>query len=122
MIEIILAIGVATFIVYTAFSIASLMSMKRASDAVLELVKKNEYALSETLSGLKDTLEQIRNGCPADLPCYGRPGKRHGELVRISEEQPSPRCRGKDCRDQSRHLDRGVNPGEEHQREKEGQP
>jgi hypothetical protein len=60
MIEIILAIGVATFIVYTAFSIASLMSMKRASDAVLEFVRKNECAVNETLSSIKDTLEQIR--------------------------------------------------------------
>jgi len=60
MIEIILGIGVAAFIVYAAFSIASLVSMKRASDAVLEFVKKNEREMNETLSGLKDTLEQIR--------------------------------------------------------------
>jgi hypothetical protein len=60
MLEIILAIGVAVFIVYVAFSIAFLMSMKRTSDAVHEFVKNNECALHEALSGLKDTLEEIR--------------------------------------------------------------
>ena len=61
MIEIILGIGVMAFIVYAAFSIAYIMSMKRMTTAIYTMVNKTEENLNKTLSELKGTLENVRN-------------------------------------------------------------
>ena len=60
MIEIILGIGVAAFIIYAAFSIVSTMSMKRTSDEMREFLKRSESNVDATLSELRGTLENIR--------------------------------------------------------------
>jgi uncharacterized protein YoxC len=60
MIEIILGIGVAAFIVYAAFSITYIMSMKRTSDSMREFLKNTEGNLNATLSEFKGTLENMR--------------------------------------------------------------
>ncbi len=56
MIEIILSVGVIAFIVYTAYFISYVVSLKRASAAVNDFVKHTEDAMLE----LKGTLENIR--------------------------------------------------------------
>ena len=60
MLEIILGVGVAAFIVYAAFSIIYIMSMKRASDEMREFLKNTEGNLNATLSEFKSTLENMR--------------------------------------------------------------
>ena len=60
MIEIILGIGVAVFIVYAVFSIVYMMSMKRVNDAVHDFILRTEGNANTTLAELKVTLENIR--------------------------------------------------------------
>ncbi len=57
--EILMGIAVATFIVYTAFQIASIMSVKRASDRMTEFFVNTEANLNGTLAELKSTLENM---------------------------------------------------------------
>jgi uncharacterized protein YoxC len=60
MIEIILSIGVVAFIIFAAFAISYLMSMKRTRATVEEFIKRTEGNINETLAELKRTLESIR--------------------------------------------------------------
>jgi uncharacterized protein YoxC len=60
MIEIILGIGVAAFIVYAIFSIVYMMSMKRVNDALHDFILRTEANANATLAELKVTLEKIR--------------------------------------------------------------
>ncbi len=60
MIEIILGIGVAAFIVYAAFYIDYLMHMKRMSDNMGEFLKNTQGNLNATLSELNNTLENMK--------------------------------------------------------------
>lgn len=57
---IILGVGVAAFVIYAAFSIASLLAMRRTSEALYEFVKHSEGNLNATLTELKSTLENTR--------------------------------------------------------------
>jgi len=59
MLEIILGIGVAAFIVYASFSIVSLISMKRMSASLDGFIKRTESNINGTLAELKGTLENI---------------------------------------------------------------
>jgi len=72
MIEIILSIGVISFIVFAAFSISYLTGMKRAGAAVEDFIKRTEGNINETLAELKRTLENVR--------------KITGDAVAITEE------------------------------------
>jgi hypothetical protein len=60
MIEILLGIGVAVFIVYAIFSIVYMMSMKRMNDALHDFILRTEVNANATLAELKVTLENIR--------------------------------------------------------------
>ena len=60
MIEIILGIGVAAFVVYAAFSIVYLTSMKKTSDSVSAFLKNTESNANATLVELRGTLENLR--------------------------------------------------------------
>ncbi|HEY6009976.1 MAG TPA: DUF948 domain-containing protein [Nitrospirota bacterium] len=60
MIEIILGIGVAAFIVYAGFNISSTLSMKRTSDKAREFLTNTEGNLNAALSELTSALENIR--------------------------------------------------------------
>jgi uncharacterized protein YoxC len=60
MIEVILAIGVTAFIIYTVFNIAYLMSMKRTSEQVNTFVRNTEGNLNDALHQLAGTLENLR--------------------------------------------------------------
>jgi uncharacterized protein YoxC len=60
MIEVFVGIGVAAFIVYAAFSIVYITSMKRTSDSVREFLKNTEGNLNATLLEFKNTLENLR--------------------------------------------------------------
>ena len=58
--EIILGIGVATFIVYTVFNISFILSMRRTSDSVTAFFRNIEGNLNAALSELKGTLENMK--------------------------------------------------------------
>jgi uncharacterized protein YoxC len=58
--EIILGIGVAAFVVYAAFNVVYLMSMKKNSDAVGAFLKNTEGNVNAALVELKGTLENMR--------------------------------------------------------------
>jgi uncharacterized protein YoxC len=60
MLEIILGIGVAAFIVYASFSISSLVSLKRTSTTLDEFIKRTEGNINVTLVEFKGTLENVR--------------------------------------------------------------
>ena len=60
MIEIILGIGVAAFIVYAAFYIDYIMHMKRMGDSMSEFLKNTQGNLNATLSELNNTLENMK--------------------------------------------------------------
>ncbi len=60
MIEIILSVGVIAFIVYSAYFISFVLSLKRMSAAVNDFVKHTEDAMNGALLELKGTLENIR--------------------------------------------------------------
>lgn len=57
MIEILLAIGVATFIVYTVFNVRYIMSMRRTSCSMTDFFRNTEGNLNAALTELKGTLE-----------------------------------------------------------------
>ncbi len=73
MTDIILAVGVATFLVYTGFNIAYLQSMRRTSEDVSRLVGSMERNLTSALGALAGALENVRkisgnvNGVAEDL-------------------------------------------------------
>ena len=60
MIEIILGIGVATFIVYTVFNITYMLSMRRTSDSLTEFLRNTEGNLNAALTELRGTLENMK--------------------------------------------------------------
>ena len=60
MIELILGIGVGAFVVYAAFNIAYLMSLRRTSESVREFLRNTEGDVSDTLRELRSALEKIR--------------------------------------------------------------
>jgi uncharacterized protein YoxC len=60
MIEIILGIGVATFIVYTVFNVRYLLSMKRTSDSMAAFLRNIEGDLNASLFELRGTLENMK--------------------------------------------------------------
>jgi len=60
MIEIILGIGVATFIVYTVFNVTYILSMKRTSDSMTAFFRNIEGNLNAALSELRGTLENLK--------------------------------------------------------------
>ncbi|HUI46324.1 MAG TPA: DUF948 domain-containing protein [Nitrospirota bacterium] len=60
MLEIILGIGVAAFIVYASFSIVSLISLRRTSVTLDGFIKRTEGNINATLVELKGTLEKVR--------------------------------------------------------------
>jgi uncharacterized protein YoxC len=60
MLEIILGIGVATFIVYTTFNVAYILSKKRMSDSMMSFLKNTEGNLNAALAELKETLENLK--------------------------------------------------------------
>ena len=60
MIEIILGIGVATFMVYTVFNVTYILSMRRTSDSMTEFFRNIEGNLNAALSELRGTLENLK--------------------------------------------------------------
>ena len=60
MIEIILGIGVATFIVYTVFNVTYILSMRRTSDSMTAFFRNIEGNLNAALSELTGTLENLK--------------------------------------------------------------
>lgn len=60
MTDIILGIGVGTFVVYAAFNIAYLVSMKRTSESVRAFLENTEGNVNAALAELKGTLENLR--------------------------------------------------------------
>ncbi len=60
MLEIILGIGVVSFIVYASFSIVSSVSLKRMSMTLEEFIKRTENNINSTLIELRGTLENAR--------------------------------------------------------------
>ncbi len=60
MIEIILGVGVAAFIVYASFSISTLVSLKRTSATLDEFIKRTEGNINSTLAEVKGTLENVQ--------------------------------------------------------------
>ena len=58
--DILLGIGVTAFVVYAAFNIVYLMSMKKTNDSVSAFLKNTECNLNATLVELKGTLENMR--------------------------------------------------------------
>lgn len=60
MTEILLGVGVATFVVYAAFNIMYLMSMKRTSERVGSFLANTENSVNASLAELKATLQSMR--------------------------------------------------------------
>ncbi len=60
MTDIILGIGVAVFIIYTGFHISYMLSIRRTSEQMSDIIKSTEKNLNETLVELKDTLENLK--------------------------------------------------------------
>lgn len=58
--EVILGIGVATFIVYTIFNVTYIVSMKKTSDTMTSFFRNTEGNLNAALSELKETLENLK--------------------------------------------------------------
>ncbi|MBS1125471.1 MAG: hypothetical protein H6Q98_409 [Nitrospirae bacterium] len=60
MLEIILGIGVATFIVYTIFNVNYILSMRRTSESMASFFRNTEGSLNAALGELKETLESLK--------------------------------------------------------------
>ena len=60
MIEIILGIGVATFLVYTVFNVTYMLSMRRTSDSLTAFIVSIEKNLNSALAELGGTLENLK--------------------------------------------------------------
>ena len=60
MLEIILGIGVATFIVYTIFNVTYVLSKRRASESMASFFKNTEGNLNAALAEMKETLENLK--------------------------------------------------------------
>jgi ABC-type transporter Mla subunit MlaD len=60
MIEILLCTGIAVFTVYAAFSIVSLISIKRTSDSMREFLMDTGGSLKSVVAEFKATLENMR--------------------------------------------------------------
>jgi uncharacterized protein YoxC len=60
MIEILLAVLVAAFIVYAVFSTVYMISLKRSSDSLKEFIKNSEGNVNATLSEIRATVENMR--------------------------------------------------------------
>jgi len=60
MIEVILGIGVATFIVYTIFNVTYIVSTKKTIDTMTSFFRNTEGNLNAALSELKGTLEDLK--------------------------------------------------------------
>jgi hypothetical protein len=60
MTEIMLGIGVGTFVVYAAFNIVYLMSMKRTGERVNAFLANTEGNINAALEELKGTLQNLR--------------------------------------------------------------
>ncbi len=60
MTEIFLGIGVATFVVYAAFNVVYLMSMKKTNESVSAFLKNTENNVNAALVELRGTLENLR--------------------------------------------------------------
>jgi len=58
--EILLGIGVATFVVYAVFNVVYLMSMKRNMDSAGAFLRNTENNVNAALVELKGTLENLR--------------------------------------------------------------
>jgi uncharacterized protein YoxC len=58
--EIFLGIGVATFVVYAAFNVVYLMSMKKTNESVSAFLKNTESNVNAALVELRGTLENLR--------------------------------------------------------------
>ena len=61
MTDIILGIGVATFIVYTGFQISYILSLRRTSQRMADFLQNTEGNLNSALFELRDTLENLKN-------------------------------------------------------------
>ena len=60
MIEIIMGIGVATFLVYTVFHVTYIVSMRRTSDSITAFLGNIEKNLNTALAELGGTLENLK--------------------------------------------------------------
>ena len=60
MTDIILGIGVATFIVYTGFYISHILSLRRTSERIGDFLQNTEGNLNAALFELRDTLENLK--------------------------------------------------------------
>ena len=60
MTDLILGIGVASFIVYTVFHISYILSMRRTSERLGCFFQNTEENLNAVLAGLRDTLENLK--------------------------------------------------------------
>jgi len=60
MIEIILGVGVATFIVYTIFNVTYIVNTKKTIDTMTSFFRNTEGNLNAVLSELKETLENLK--------------------------------------------------------------
>jgi hypothetical protein len=60
MTDIILGVGVATFIVYTGFQISYILSLRRTSERMGAFLQNTEGNLNAALFELKDTLENLK--------------------------------------------------------------
>ena len=60
MIEVLLSAGVAAFIIYAAFNVAFMISIKRTSDSIRHFLGNTEGSVKATLEELKGTVENIR--------------------------------------------------------------
>jgi hypothetical protein len=60
MTDIILGIGVATFIVYAGFHISYLLSLRRTSERMRDFLENTEGNLNAALIELRDTLENLK--------------------------------------------------------------
>ena len=60
MTDIILGIGVATFIVYTGFQISYILSLRRTSQRMADFLQNTEGNLNSALFELRDTLENLK--------------------------------------------------------------
>ncbi|NTW57763.1 MAG: DUF948 domain-containing protein [Nitrospirae bacterium] len=60
MLEIILGIGIATFIVYTIFNVTYILSKRRTSESMASFFRNTEGNLNAALAELKETLENLK--------------------------------------------------------------
>ncbi len=60
MTDILAGIGVATFVVYTAFHISYVLSLRRTSERMMDFLKDTESKLNGSLDELRATLENMK--------------------------------------------------------------